>query len=111
MTLVMVAAFALPAMAQVEKSQPSAVVFQSTSTMTGSGSALSANPTLNADGTASLNSSGGGPRRAKMDGTGSPSTPGQGEQENQFPLGDAVWPLMAMLAVYCAARVYRRRRV
>ena len=30
--------------------------------------------------------------------------------DNPNPIGDAVWPLLAMLAVYSAARVYRRKR-
>lgn len=36
--------------------------------------------------------------------------PEGGKQEQSYPLGDVVWPLMAMLAVYSAARVYRRKR-
>ena len=63
---------ALPALAQIGAEQPNAV-FQSTSTMTGSGSSYSANPTLNSDGTASYNEAttstrNSGPRRAKMEG-------------------------------------------
>ena len=117
MTIALVAAFALPTKAQSFGAEQPNATFQSTSTMTGSGSTYSSNPSLNEDGTASYQGasySPAGPRKAKKDGAGTPgtpSTPGQGQQENQFPLGDAMWPLLAMLAVYCAARVYRRRRV
>ena len=44
-----------------------------------------------------------GPRKA-FD---TPDEPGQSEE---YPIGDAVWPLMALLGVYCAYRVVRRRR-
>ena len=38
-------------------------------------------------------------------------TPGSpGHQSNESPIGDAVWPLLAMLAVYSVARVYRSKR-
>ena len=111
MTVALVAAVVLPTKAQSFGAEQPNATFQSTSTMTGSGSTYSSNPTLNEDGTAAYSGVPSGPRKAKKDGAGTPSTPGQGQQENQFPLGDAMWPLLAMLAVYCAARVYRRRRV
>lgn len=118
MMIVAAALMVLPATAQFEKSQqmtgdaPS-VTFQSTSTMTGSGSTYSATPALNADGTASYNgasSASSGPRRAKKDGTGSPSTPGQGDANNQFPLGDAVLPLMLMALAFGGVVAVRRRK-
>lgn len=118
MMIVAEALMVLPATAQFEKSQqmtgdaPS-VTFQSTSTMTGSGSTYSATPALNADGTASYNgasSASSGPRRAKMDGTGSPSTPGQGDANNQFPLGDAFVPLALMALAFGGVVAVRRRK-
>jgi len=44
-----------------------------------------------------------GPRKGKIVG---PDT----DPANESPIGDVVWPLMAMLAVYSAARVYRCKR-
>jgi hypothetical protein len=87
-------------------------VFQSTSTLAGSGSAYSATPTLDEDGTATYEGASSGPRRAKMGGTGTPgtpSTPGQGSQENQFPLGDAFIPLLLMVMAYATSILLRRR--
>ena len=93
--------------AQTLAQQPSNE-FQSTSTMKSSGSAYSANPMLNADGTAAYgeqqapthNSRPGQPRKA-ID----PS------EEAWVPLGDAVWPLMLLAAVYGVwCMVYRRRK-
>ena len=83
-----------------------AAVFQSTSTLAGSGSAWSATPMLGEDGTAYDPSvSPRGPRRMKMDDDEEPAvieTP-TGKQ----PLGDAVWPLMLMAIGYV---VWKRRR-
>ena len=109
----MVAAFALPAMAQFENTQPSTTVFQSTSTMMGSGSAYSATPTLNEDGTASLNGTSGSHRAKKNTPAtpGSPSTPGQGKEENQFPLGDALFPLLVMALAFAGITYFRRKRL
>ena len=84
--------------------------FQSTSTLAGSGSAYSATPMLGEDGTATYEGASNGPRRAKMGGTGTPSTPGQGSQENQFPLGDAVLPLLALAILYAAFLFLHFRR-
>ena len=111
-----VALVALSTNAQTFGAQEPNVTFQSTSTMSGSGSAYSSNPTLNDDGTAVYNSASRGPRRAKKDDTpstpgtpGSPSTPGQGSQENQFPLGDAAFPLLFLAGAYLIMRATRRR--
>ena len=76
MMIMGVALMALPIMAQsfgtTQAEQPN-TVFHSTSTMQGSGSAYSANPTLNADGTAAYNRAAvytpSGPYRAKMNKT------------------------------------------
>ena len=116
MIWIMVAVVALPAMAQTFGEQQMTVGFQSTSVMTGSGSAYSASPVLNSDGTASLNSASSGPRRAKMDGPdvpgvpGSPSTPGAGKEENQFPLGDAAVPMLLMAFVFTGITYIRRKQ-
>ena len=113
LTIALVAAFALPTKAQSFGAEQPNATFQSTSTMTGSGSTYSSNPSLNEDGTASYQGasySPAGPRKAKKDGAGTPSTPGQGQQENQFPLGDAMWPLLLLLGVYCGIMLIRRNK-
>lgn len=105
----MVAASVLPTMAQEWQSTS---VFQSTSTMTGSGSAYSSNPTINANGTAVAPT--GGPHKAKKEDAGSlwggqtvgekvsdPTQPGS-------PLGDAILPLMLCAGAYLIIRARRR---
>ena len=78
--------------------------FQSTSAMVGSGSAYSANPTLNADGTASYQSSyspvstPSGPNRGKKAGGVEPT-----DDDEELPLGDGLF-LLALLALGYAAR-------
>ena len=115
MIVVMVAAVALPAMAgwitgahhDATKNQET---FQSTSTMQGSGSAYTANPMLNEDGTAATpTETASGPRREKKDDDDEITivTPGQGG--SQAPIGDAVLPLMLM-AVLASGGIYLRRR-
>ena len=107
------ALMALPALAQTFGANPSEqpnAAFQSTSTMTGSGSSYSANPTLNADGTASYNgetsSPSKGPNKAKKwdDGT-LPSYP-----TDPSPLGDAVLPLLFMSLAFVMFVYFRRKR-
>ena len=115
MMIVGVALMALPAMAQTfgaqQAEQPNAT-FQSTSSMSGSGSQYSANPSLNSDGTAVYTSASspakapGGPRREMV----IPTPPGGGgDKIPQEPIGDAVLPLMLM-AVAWAMFVYFRRK-
>lgn len=101
----MVAAFALRAAAQTESrliaSAPD-VAFRSTSTMTGSGSSLSAMPVLNADGMASYEgaeasapaNAPSGPRRI------GPVTP----EGDPTPLGNAALPLVVMAVLYVLFR-------
>ncbi len=112
--IVMLAVFALPAKAQQFNTFNGAVApqasFQSTSTMRGTGSAYSSNPMLNDDGTASYNGASYGPHRAKMDGPGVPTTPGQGSEENQFPIGDALLPLMLCALAYLIFRARKRAK-
>lgn len=97
---------ALPAMAQQQE-------WQSTSTMQGSGSVYS--PQVTAVGavtasemattTYSPAKAPSGPRKVLPGGTNEPN------QSADSPIGDAVLPLLAMLAIYCATRVYRLRRL
>ena len=114
MMFVWVALMALPTMAQTfgtqKKEQPNAV-FQSTSALQGSGSQYSANPMLNADGTASYDgvsaSAPSGPRHAKMDNNPNPDVGGDGNTPT--PLGDAVLPLVLLVLAYAGYKVRVRR--
>lgn len=91
-------------------SAPSAT-FQSTSSMPGSGSEYSSNPTLNADGTAAYQGEANSssktnhqPRRAKKD-ENNPVIDG-----GDNPIGDAVLPLLLMALAFCGVVYYRRKR-
>lgn len=91
-------------------SAPSAT-FHSTSSMSGSGSEYSSNPTLNADGTAaylgeanSSSKTNHQPRRAKKD----ESNPVKPDGDN--PIGDAVLPLLFMSLAFCGYLYFRRKR-
>ena len=112
MIMIMVAAGVLPTMAQNNQEQLN-VQFQSTSTLQGSGSVLSSQPMLNADGTAAYNPAEASTpdkniRRAKKDDPTTPGTPGIGE--NQQPLGDAVVPMLLCASVFCGVIALRRKR-
>ncbi len=97
----------MPVTAQNFGAQQPNTVFQSTSTMAPTGSQYSANPSLNENGMATAPSQ--GPHRAKMDYIpGTPSTPGQGSEENQFPIGDALIPLMLCACAYLIIRARKR---
>ena len=108
-----------PCLAQWENQQtygtaaPS-VSFQSTSTMQGSGSTYASNPSINGNGTAAYAAPSyapSGQRRtpgAPGTGTGTPTTPGNGDPQNQFPLGDGTGCLLFLLALYAAATGWRR---
>ena len=102
------ALMALPALAQTfgtnQAEQPNAS-FQSTSTMTGSGSQYSANPTLNNDGTATYNNptpsnvpAGSGPRRTRP------------TDHTDTPLGDTLLPLLFMSLAFGMFVYFRRKR-
>ncbi len=120
-----VALMALPALAQTfgtQKAEQPNAAFQSTSTMMGSGSTYSANPTLNNDGTATYNGASTaptqGPRRAKKvdadgdgvdDETGEP-VPITPDPSSQIPLGDAVLPLLLLSLAFCGVIYLRRRK-
>ena len=99
--------------------------FRSTSVMVGTGSAYSANPTIGANGMvgAPITSIPKHPGQIRKTGeyddneeeddeySGNAGTPGSTVNEgDQLPIGDGLWVMMALLAVYCASRVYRRKR-
>ena len=115
MMIMGVALMALPAKAQTfgaqKVDQPNAV-FHSTSTMMGSGSQYSANPTLNADGTAAYEGATyssakapGGPRRNNN------SNPGvdDNNDDGNTPIGDALIPLTLFAGAYLVIRAARRK--
>ena len=101
----------LPTMAQNNQEQLN-VQFQSTSTMQASGSVLSSQPMLNADGTAYSPAAAPGKniRRATKDEDDEITivTPGQGG--SQAPLGDAVLPLLLMAMAFAGMTYIRKRR-
>ena len=87
------------------------VTFQSTSAYSGSWS-QSEVASINADGTVNegvyMASHRGGLRK---DPSPNPGTPDEDDDDDdQQPLGDGLWVMMVLLAVYCASRVYRRKR-
>jgi len=130
MILMAAALVALPAIAQsfgskrsVENDQQVAQSyttepFRSTSAMQTSGSAYSANPTLEGNGTASyggsVNPKNRGLRKADNnhdgydDETGLPVTSGTGG--SQQPIGDAVLPLLLFACAYLGWSLFFRRR-
>lgn len=83
--------------------------FQSTSSMLGSGSQL---PSAAQTGVSLAETepnkapSRPGPRRVNSDG--GYADP---DYETKDPIGDALWPLLALATVYAVLRVYRRKRV
>ena len=74
----------------------------------------SATPMLNNDGSVDEGAYMGGPRRlgeGPSPGSGTqPGTPGNPEDENQQPLGDAALPLMLLACAYAIYKVSRRRK-
>ena len=80
--------------------------FQSTSSMDGSGSAYSSNPTINEDGTADSPTAS-APNRAKK-GLGLPGAPDTGDDPGNVPVGDCALPLMVMAFIYLLV-AYRRK--
>ena len=94
-------------------SAPSAA-FQSTSTMSGSGSTYSANPELNADGSATYEGASYAPAKSirrpggvRKDGFN--DTEHQNNPNDPTPLGDAVLPLMLLLCAYAVYKVRARK--
>ena len=116
MIIMAAALVALPTMAQGFRTQATddkvqTQAFQSTSTMTPVGSAYSANPSLNADGTAYNPATSSGPRKAKTEDPLLPPNPDiqEGDTGNT-PLGDAVLPLMLMALAFGGVIYLRRRK-
>lgn len=101
---------ALPTMAQTfGEQEPQNAVFQSTSTMQGSGSAYSSQPTLDENGTA-YSPAAAPAGRAVRKSTAVPPKPKPDENDpGNVPLGDPVWPLMLMAMLF-AGVVYIRRK-
>ena len=101
---------------------PNQTQFQSTSTMTGSGSTYAPNPSLNSTGTANAPTYGGGNPGGPYKAVDPISDDEVWEHYKEdygigdglsTPIGDAILPLMVMAlayAVYSAVRVYRRKR-
>lgn len=85
-------------------SAPSAA-FQSTSSMPGSGSSYSATPSLNADGTATLEGASYSPTKPKKPGTIHKAPPIYPD-----PLGDAVLPLLLCAFAFCGVIYLRRKK-
>ena len=111
----MVAAFALPTMAQNYEAQQPTATFQSTSTFTGSGSTYSSNPTINENGVATTPSyspaRSSGPRRTQS--SGDPwgqNQDGGDTSEEGSPIGDAVLPLLLMSLAFVGVTYIRKRR-
>jgi ABC-type transport system substrate-binding protein len=88
-------------------SAPSAA-FQSTSTMSGSGSTYSANPELNTDGTATYEGASNAPAKSIR----RPGGVRKDDWENPLlqPLGDAVLPLLFMSLAFVGYKASRRKR-
>ena len=87
--------------------------FQSTSTMSGSGSTYSANPELNADGSATYEGASYTPAKSIRRPGGVRKDGFNGENQNNpndpTPLGDAVLPLMLLLGAYAVYKVRARK--
>lgn len=106
--LAMAATFSLPAMAQFSNNDPFAATaptttFHSTSTLTGSGSEYSSNPTISDNGSATQPYA--APRMIgarRNDGIDPPDDEDEDYIEN--PIGDALLPLMLLAVGYAAAR-------
>ena len=112
MILIMVAAFALPTMAQHFRDEdPNKVQFQSTSTMQASGSTLASQPMLKEDGTAFNPAESSAPANVsgKRKSTGLPGAPNTEGVQGNTPLGDALLPL-SLMALAFAGVVYLRKR-
>lgn len=108
MIIMAVALVALPSMAQTfGEQEPQNAAFQSTSTMQGSGSTYSANPSLNADGTAY------NPAVSNQEQT--PAKAPNGPRKinpiaSPGPVGDAVVPLLLMSLAFGMFVYFRRKR-
>ena len=117
MIIMAVALVALPTMAQsFGQEDQLQTQFQSTSTLQGSGSVYSANPSLNADGTAYNPAESSSPAQTPRAGSGPrksgffPDAPNTSGLQGNTPLGDAVLPLMLMALAYLGVRFFRARK-
>lgn len=95
--------------AQVQTTSPSAT-FQSTSTLTGSGSALSATPMLGADGTATLGGAVNAPGGPRRENTNPNPVVDETDDDGNTPIGDAVLPLLLLALAYLSTRVLLKSR-
>ena len=84
-------------------SAPSSTFRSTGSTMMSTGSAYSANPTLNADGTAAYNGASYAPAQAPGVRKGHTPNP-----KDPTPLGDAVLPLLLLAGAYIIIRATRK---
>ena len=83
--------------------------FQSTgSAMMNTGSAYSANPILNSDGTATMDGASYSP--AKKAGSGPRKASAFDDDDEDMPLGDALIPLLLMVMAYATYLLLRRRK-
>ena len=112
MIIMAVALVALPTMAQsFGQEDQLQTQFQSTSTLQGSGSVYSANPSLNADGTAYNPAESSTPAQSPAQAPAGPRRIGPTHGEGlPNPIGDAVLPLMLMALAYLGLRVFRARK-
>lgn len=108
MLIMVVALMALPAMAQE---------WQSTSAMQGSGSAYSAQvtavgaPEVTYMATTTTSTPNNGPRRAKKDENDPWGTNQQDDNQDEgYPIGDAVLPLLLLACAYLGMRVFLKRK-
>ena len=114
-TLLMVVALELPAMAQLDTNRQQQVgaaipssTFRSTCTMPSSGSNYSSTPMLNADGTATQS------YESTSESSGAPSKSGPHKAPpitggEDMPIGDGVWVLLFLAIGYVAFGKLRRR--
>ena len=112
MIIMAVALVALPTMAQsFSQEDQLQTQFQSTSTLQGSGSVYSANPSLNADGTAYNPAEASTQAQSPAQAPSGPRRVGPVKTEGDpTPLDDAVLPLMLMALAYLGMRVFRARK-
>jgi len=108
--IVMVAAFALPAIAQSfttnERQGVPTTNFQSTSTMASTGSVYSSNPTIGSDGTATTTTTTRPPSRPRRD----PGTTEPADDDPSQPVGDEMVPLLIISMLYVGYLLLRRRK-
>ena len=105
-SILFVAVLAMPMMAQFSmdaQEQLPMIEFQSTSVMQGSGSAYSATPALNADGSIDLMGQSTTPSGPRKIGGVTPNT-------DPMPVGDALIPLLLMAIVFAGVIAYRRKK-